>query len=174
MLLQDLHDSHVCNSLLVAESEEDIWKNESLYKPRLNTSDGESQHTDTVTNLDQRSPYCVCVNISQTTARRRATRPETTWLPPCSSSLDILPATWCGAQSSTSTPAWRWDPIWECQGVSGRSDLNIYNIYMLAWQVNMQSSLFPAGSTHSLTLICFAFAVNTASTLRYSDDITDL
>ncbi|XP_040040747.2 SZT2 subunit of KICSTOR complex isoform X2 [Gasterosteus aculeatus] len=39
MLLQDLHDSHVCNSLLVAESEEDIWKNESLYKPRLNTSD---------------------------------------------------------------------------------------------------------------------------------------
>ncbi|XP_059197167.1 KICSTOR complex protein SZT2 isoform X2 [Centropristis striata] len=39
MLLQDLHDSHVCNSLLVAESEEDIWKNESLYKQRLNTSD---------------------------------------------------------------------------------------------------------------------------------------
>ncbi|XP_044217594.1 KICSTOR complex protein SZT2 isoform X5 [Thunnus albacares] len=39
MLLQDLHDSHVCNSLLVAESEEDIWKNESLYRQRLNTSD---------------------------------------------------------------------------------------------------------------------------------------
>ncbi|XP_067370627.1 KICSTOR complex protein SZT2 isoform X3 [Channa argus] len=39
MLLQDLHDSHVCNSLLVAESEEDIWKNESLYKQRVNTSD---------------------------------------------------------------------------------------------------------------------------------------
>uniref|UniRef100_UPI0037E8BDA3 KICSTOR complex protein SZT2 n=1 Tax=Semicossyphus pulcher TaxID=241346 RepID=UPI0037E8BDA3 len=39
MLLQDLHDSHVCNSLLVAESEEDIWKTESLYKQRLNTSD---------------------------------------------------------------------------------------------------------------------------------------
>ncbi|CAL8307241.1 unnamed protein product [Lota lota] len=28
MLLQDLHDSHVCNSLLVAESEEDIWKSD--------------------------------------------------------------------------------------------------------------------------------------------------
>ncbi|XP_039985270.1 KICSTOR complex protein SZT2 isoform X9 [Xiphias gladius] len=39
MLLQDLHDRHVCNSLLVAESEEDIWKNESLYRQRLNTSD---------------------------------------------------------------------------------------------------------------------------------------
>ncbi|XP_051233683.1 KICSTOR complex protein SZT2 isoform X3 [Dicentrarchus labrax] len=39
MLLQDLHDSHVCNSLLVAESEEDIWKNESLYRQRLNASD---------------------------------------------------------------------------------------------------------------------------------------
>ncbi|XP_013863525.1 protein SZT2 [Austrofundulus limnaeus] len=39
MLLQDLHDSHVCNKLLVAESEEDIWKNESLYRQRLNTSD---------------------------------------------------------------------------------------------------------------------------------------
>ena len=43
MLLQDLHDSHVCNSLLVAESEEDIWKNESLYRQRLNTSDGKSE-----------------------------------------------------------------------------------------------------------------------------------
>lgn len=42
MLLQDLHDSHVCNSLLVAESEEDIWKNESLYRQKLNTSDGRS------------------------------------------------------------------------------------------------------------------------------------
>ncbi|KAL6108601.1 szt2 [Pungitius sinensis] len=39
MLLQDLHDSHVCNSLLVAESEEDIWKNESVSRQRLNTSD---------------------------------------------------------------------------------------------------------------------------------------
>ncbi|XP_026201911.1 KICSTOR complex protein SZT2 isoform X2 [Anabas testudineus] len=39
MLLQDLHDSHVCNSLLVAESEEDIWKNESLYRQKPNTSD---------------------------------------------------------------------------------------------------------------------------------------
>ncbi|XP_068174550.1 KICSTOR complex protein SZT2 isoform X2 [Antennarius striatus] len=39
MLLQDLHDTHVCNSLLVAESEEDIWKNESVYRQRLNTSD---------------------------------------------------------------------------------------------------------------------------------------
>ncbi|KAK5869415.1 hypothetical protein PBY51_024133 [Eleginops maclovinus] len=39
MLLQDLHDSHVCNSLLVAESEEDIWKNESLYRQRLHNSD---------------------------------------------------------------------------------------------------------------------------------------
>lgn len=42
MLLQDLHDSHVCNSLLVAESEEEIWKTESVYRKRLNTSDGES------------------------------------------------------------------------------------------------------------------------------------
>uniref|UniRef100_A0A3P9LW10 SZT2 subunit of KICSTOR complex n=1 Tax=Oryzias latipes TaxID=8090 RepID=A0A3P9LW10_ORYLA len=39
MLLQDLHDSHVCNSLLVAESEEDIWKNETLCRQSLNTSD---------------------------------------------------------------------------------------------------------------------------------------
>ncbi|XP_075997679.1 KICSTOR complex protein SZT2 isoform X4 [Genypterus blacodes] len=39
MLLQDLHDSLVCNSLLVAESEEEIWKNESLYRQRMNTSD---------------------------------------------------------------------------------------------------------------------------------------
>lgn len=46
MLLQDLHDSHVCNSLLVAESDEDIWKNESLYKKRINTSDGEIGHVD--------------------------------------------------------------------------------------------------------------------------------
>lgn len=42
MLLQDLHDRHVCNSLLVAESEEDIWKTETVYRKRLNTSDGES------------------------------------------------------------------------------------------------------------------------------------
>ncbi|XP_048108666.1 KICSTOR complex protein SZT2 isoform X5 [Alosa alosa] len=39
LLLQDLHDSHVCNSLLVAESEEDIWKNESLYRQRVANSD---------------------------------------------------------------------------------------------------------------------------------------
>ncbi|KAL1022662.1 hypothetical protein UPYG_G00030640 [Umbra pygmaea] len=39
LLLQDLHDSHVCNSLLVAESEEDIWKNESLYRQRQANSD---------------------------------------------------------------------------------------------------------------------------------------
>uniref|UniRef100_A0A4W5MQF9 SZT2 subunit of KICSTOR complex n=1 Tax=Hucho hucho TaxID=62062 RepID=A0A4W5MQF9_9TELE len=39
LLLQDLNDSHVCNSLLVAESEEDIWKNESLYRQRLANSD---------------------------------------------------------------------------------------------------------------------------------------
>uniref|UniRef100_W5L0P6 SZT2 subunit of KICSTOR complex n=1 Tax=Astyanax mexicanus TaxID=7994 RepID=W5L0P6_ASTMX len=39
LLLQDLHDSHVCNSLLVAESEEDIWKNESLCRHRLPNSD---------------------------------------------------------------------------------------------------------------------------------------
>ncbi|KAM9483302.1 KICSTOR complex protein SZT2 isoform 12-T12 [Clarias gariepinus] len=39
LLLQDLHDSHVCNSLLVAESEEDIWKNEPLYRQRTATSD---------------------------------------------------------------------------------------------------------------------------------------
>ncbi|XP_068095547.1 KICSTOR complex protein SZT2 isoform X3 [Hyperolius riggenbachi] len=31
LLLQDLHDSHNCNTLLVAESEEDIWKSESPY-----------------------------------------------------------------------------------------------------------------------------------------------
>lgn len=41
MLLQDLHDSHVCNTLLVAESEEDIWKNDSLFRQRQNTTDGE-------------------------------------------------------------------------------------------------------------------------------------
>ncbi|CAL8256033.1 unnamed protein product [Merluccius merluccius] len=39
MLLQDLHDSHGCNSLLVAESEEDIWKNDSLYRQRHANSD---------------------------------------------------------------------------------------------------------------------------------------
>ncbi|XP_013978621.2 KICSTOR complex protein SZT2 isoform X3 [Salmo salar] len=39
LLLQDLNDSHVCNSLLVAESEEDIWKNESLYRQRIANSD---------------------------------------------------------------------------------------------------------------------------------------
>ncbi|KAM4739339.1 KICSTOR complex protein SZT2 isoform 2-T2 [Anableps anableps] len=39
MLLQDLHDSHVCNMLLVAESEEDIWKNDSLFRQRQNTTD---------------------------------------------------------------------------------------------------------------------------------------
>ncbi|XP_072918888.1 KICSTOR complex protein SZT2 isoform X4 [Hemitrygon akajei] len=42
LLLQDLHDSHVCNSLLVAESEEDIWKNETpytSYRPRIIASD---------------------------------------------------------------------------------------------------------------------------------------
>ncbi|XP_061635945.1 KICSTOR complex protein SZT2 isoform X2 [Phyllopteryx taeniolatus] len=39
MLLQDLHDTHMCNSLLVAESEEDIWKSESVYRQRRNTSD---------------------------------------------------------------------------------------------------------------------------------------
>lgn len=40
LLLQDLHDSRVCHSLLVAESEEDIWKHESLYRPRTTNSDG--------------------------------------------------------------------------------------------------------------------------------------
>ncbi|KAI4886625.1 hypothetical protein NFI96_012743, partial [Prochilodus magdalenae] len=39
LLLQDLHDSHVCNSLLVAESEEDIWKNESLFRQKMANSD---------------------------------------------------------------------------------------------------------------------------------------
>ncbi|XP_056460489.1 KICSTOR complex protein SZT2 isoform X3 [Gadus chalcogrammus] len=39
MLLQDLHDRHVCNSLLVAESEDDIWKNDSLYRHRHAISD---------------------------------------------------------------------------------------------------------------------------------------
>lgn len=41
MLLQDLHDSHLCNKLLVAESEEDIWKSEPHCRQRLNTADGE-------------------------------------------------------------------------------------------------------------------------------------
>ncbi|KAM9324637.1 KICSTOR complex protein SZT2 [Gastrophryne carolinensis] len=31
LLLQDLHDTHLCNTLLVGESEEDIWKSESPY-----------------------------------------------------------------------------------------------------------------------------------------------
>ncbi|XP_051567306.1 KICSTOR complex protein SZT2 isoform X8 [Myxocyprinus asiaticus] len=44
LLLQDLHDSHVCHSLLVAESEEDIWKHESLYRPRKTNSDGAAMH----------------------------------------------------------------------------------------------------------------------------------
>ncbi|XP_066454017.1 KICSTOR complex protein SZT2 isoform X8 [Eleutherodactylus coqui] len=38
LLLQDLHDTHLCNTLLVAESEEDIWKSESpyaSYRPRM-------------------------------------------------------------------------------------------------------------------------------------------
>ncbi|XP_071984543.1 KICSTOR complex protein SZT2 isoform X3 [Engystomops pustulosus] len=42
LLLQDLHDTHLCNTLLVAESEEDIWKNESpyaSYRPRLPTTE---------------------------------------------------------------------------------------------------------------------------------------
>nr|XP_015210686.1 PREDICTED: protein SZT2 isoform X5 [Lepisosteus oculatus] len=39
LLLQDLHDSHVCNTLLVAESEEDIWKNETLYRQRAAAAD---------------------------------------------------------------------------------------------------------------------------------------
>ncbi|XP_028589593.2 KICSTOR complex protein SZT2 isoform X5 [Podarcis muralis] len=37
LLLQDLHDSHNCNSLLVAESEEDIWKSETPYTYRQRT-----------------------------------------------------------------------------------------------------------------------------------------
>ncbi|CAH2310511.1 Hypothetical predicted protein [Pelobates cultripes] len=42
LLLQDLHDTHLCNTLLVAESEEDIWKNESpyaSYRQRILTSE---------------------------------------------------------------------------------------------------------------------------------------
>ncbi|XP_075176564.1 KICSTOR complex protein SZT2 isoform X2 [Anomaloglossus baeobatrachus] len=42
LLLQDLHDTHLCNTLLVAESEEDIWKNESpytSYRPRALTTE---------------------------------------------------------------------------------------------------------------------------------------
>ncbi|KAJ6659457.1 hypothetical protein lerEdw1_018691 [Lerista edwardsae] len=41
LLLQDLHDSHICNSLLVAESEEDIWKSETpyTYRPRTGPDD---------------------------------------------------------------------------------------------------------------------------------------
>ncbi|KAM6217019.1 KICSTOR complex protein SZT2 [Rhynchocyon petersi] len=34
LLLQDLHDSHVCNSLLVAESEEDLWRSETPFNSR--------------------------------------------------------------------------------------------------------------------------------------------
>ncbi|XP_028937849.1 KICSTOR complex protein SZT2 isoform X3 [Ornithorhynchus anatinus] len=34
LLLQDLHDSHVCNSLLVAESEEDLWRSEAPFHSR--------------------------------------------------------------------------------------------------------------------------------------------
>lgn len=40
LLLQDLHDSHICNSLLVAESEEDIWKSETPYRQRVLPTDG--------------------------------------------------------------------------------------------------------------------------------------
>ncbi|XP_044298732.1 KICSTOR complex protein SZT2 isoform X1 [Varanus komodoensis] len=41
LLLQDLHDSHICNSLLVAESEEDIWKTETpfTYRQRMGPDD---------------------------------------------------------------------------------------------------------------------------------------
>ncbi|XP_051789206.1 KICSTOR complex protein SZT2 isoform X2 [Erpetoichthys calabaricus] len=42
LLLQDLHDSHICNSLLVAESEEDIWKTDlqyTSYRQRSATTD---------------------------------------------------------------------------------------------------------------------------------------
>nr|XP_033772051.1 KICSTOR complex protein SZT2 isoform X2 [Geotrypetes seraphini] len=42
LLLQDLHDSHVCNTLLVAESEEDIWKSDTpytSYRQRMALSD---------------------------------------------------------------------------------------------------------------------------------------
>ncbi|XP_037356879.1 KICSTOR complex protein SZT2 isoform X2 [Talpa occidentalis] len=34
LLLQDLHDSHVCNSLLVAESEEELWRSETPFHSR--------------------------------------------------------------------------------------------------------------------------------------------
>ncbi|XP_019606635.2 KICSTOR complex protein SZT2 isoform X2 [Rhinolophus sinicus] len=34
LLLQDLHDTHVCNSLLVAESEEDLWRSETPFHSR--------------------------------------------------------------------------------------------------------------------------------------------
>ena len=34
----------------------------------------------------------------QITTQKRATRPEITWQPPCSLSLDILPVMWFGAQ----------------------------------------------------------------------------
>uniref|UniRef100_H2ZXQ3 Uncharacterized protein n=1 Tax=Latimeria chalumnae TaxID=7897 RepID=H2ZXQ3_LATCH len=48
LLLQDLHDSHVCNSLLVAESEEDIWKSETSYnsyRQRIIANDGELDYS---------------------------------------------------------------------------------------------------------------------------------
>ncbi|KAM4642202.1 KICSTOR complex protein SZT2 [Discoglossus pictus] len=37
LLLQDLHETLLCNTLLVAESEEDIWKSESPYSYRQRT-----------------------------------------------------------------------------------------------------------------------------------------
>ncbi|XP_017949036.2 KICSTOR complex protein SZT2 isoform X4 [Xenopus tropicalis] len=45
LLLQDLHDTHLCNTLLVAESEEDIWKSESPYATYRRTLVNEADYT---------------------------------------------------------------------------------------------------------------------------------
>lgn len=58
LLLQDLHDSHICNSLLVAESEEDIWKSETpytSYRQRVVPTDG----MNTPLAIPQQQCYCL-------------------------------------------------------------------------------------------------------------------
>lgn len=61
LLLQDLHDSHICNSLLVAESEEDIWKSETpytSYRQRVMPTDGMSAPL----AIPQQQCYCLPMN----------------------------------------------------------------------------------------------------------------
>lgn len=88
--------------------------------------------------------YRVLTLTTQITTQRRATRPEITWQPPCSSSMDILPVTWCGAPSSTSTHASRWGPIWGCPGVSGRSEHFTSTTTIKAFTVIMCQRRFPS------------------------------